>query len=207
VAFGGIWQNGKYSYGVWQWFAYNSEILEKRPKIEKCKQFSPATGFGPKPYTKMFYQPKLCPALRDLVDIATYTRKYLPDSVRLLLDFSCFQAPGFLYRLRAPEVALAHELENTTVSVALWMLRLSLLVRCCWLSELAHFFWPGDLGNLRFSIFIGVGGPGHVSAKPGKSMFQLYPTKCLFMRGLCWIAPATTNVHIYIQTTRRGRSW
>ena len=35
TAFGRIWQHGKYSYRVWQWFAYNSKIFWKWPKLEK----------------------------------------------------------------------------------------------------------------------------------------------------------------------------
>jgi hypothetical protein len=46
MAFGRIWQHAKYSYGVWQSFALNSENFQKIHKIEKCKQFSRMFGFG-----------------------------------------------------------------------------------------------------------------------------------------------------------------
>jgi hypothetical protein len=32
---GALWQHAKYSCGVWQSFAHNSENLQKAPKIEK----------------------------------------------------------------------------------------------------------------------------------------------------------------------------
>jgi hypothetical protein len=48
MAFGRIWQRAKYSYGVWQSFAYNSESFQKSSKIEKCGQFVQMFGFGPK---------------------------------------------------------------------------------------------------------------------------------------------------------------
>jgi hypothetical protein len=45
---GGFWQHAKYSYGVCQSFAYNSENFQKPRKIEKCEHFFQMFGFGPK---------------------------------------------------------------------------------------------------------------------------------------------------------------
>jgi hypothetical protein len=78
MAFGGIWQHRKYSYGVWQSFAYNSENFEKWPKIEKCKQFSPATGFGPKPYKRFLFSSKSSAQLIISWKLRTWSR-YLND--------------------------------------------------------------------------------------------------------------------------------
>jgi hypothetical protein len=36
MALGRICQHGKYSYGVWQWFAYSAENLKKWSNIEEC---------------------------------------------------------------------------------------------------------------------------------------------------------------------------
>ena len=46
----GIWKHGKYFYGMWQRFASISGHLRKWSNAEKCKQSSPAPGFGPKQY-------------------------------------------------------------------------------------------------------------------------------------------------------------
>jgi hypothetical protein len=82
MAFGGIWQHGKYSYGVWQWFAYNSDNFEKWPKIEKRKQFSPATGFGPRPYKRFFLPAKAPPSC--LLRFFMPRHQNWPDSTNLL---------------------------------------------------------------------------------------------------------------------------
>ena len=89
MAFGGIWQHGKCSYGVWQWFAYNSENFEKWSKTDKCKQFSPATGFGPKPYKRFLLPAKAPPRQTN-----TYWKPNFCDHHHLLL----VKAPDCQYR-------------------------------------------------------------------------------------------------------------
>ena len=48
MAFGRIWQHAKYSYRVWQSFAYNSENFQKPFKIEKCEDLFQMFRFEPK---------------------------------------------------------------------------------------------------------------------------------------------------------------
>ena len=55
IAFGRIWQHGKYSYGTCRWFAYNSCNFQTWPNIEKCwdiytyvwNQIQPNINFQP----------------------------------------------------------------------------------------------------------------------------------------------------------------
>ena len=50
-----IWQHAKYSYGVSQSLAYNSENLQKTFKMEKCEHFFQMFGFGPKQANNFFF--------------------------------------------------------------------------------------------------------------------------------------------------------
>jgi hypothetical protein len=54
MAFGRAWQHAKYSYGVWQSFAHNSENFQKTAKIEKCEHFFEMLGFGTRRVEEVF---------------------------------------------------------------------------------------------------------------------------------------------------------
>ena len=65
MAFGGIWQHGKYSYGVWQSFAYNSEIFFKNDrKSRSVNNFLQPLDLDPNRITKRKNHPKLRPAMQ-----------------------------------------------------------------------------------------------------------------------------------------------